>query len=250
MQKAEAKYGVPPEIILAIIGVETNYGKNKGKFPVLDSLATLSFDYEPRSKFFKSELEHFILLAKEENWDPNKIYGSYAGAMGYPQFISSSFRHYAVDFTDDGHRDLLNNPEDAIGSVANYFHRHGWEKNKPIAITAKAENSKFKKLDKIKDLKPKFRIKVLEKYGLKVSDDDKETVKKLDNQKNTLVSVVELTHQKDKSNPENPNSEYWFGLKNFYVITRYNLSNNYAMAVYQLSKKIKEKHDAKLSELG
>ena len=126
LNKAQQKYGVPPEIILAIIGVETNYGKNKGSFPVLDSLATLSFDYEPRSRFFKSELEQFILLAKEENWDPRSIKGSYAGAMGYPQFISSSFRNYAVDFTNDGHRDLLNNPEDAIGSVANYFHRHGW----------------------------------------------------------------------------------------------------------------------------
>ena len=179
-------------------------------------------------------------------WSQYKIYGSYAGAMGYPQFISSSFRHYAVDFTNDGHRDLLNNPQDAIGSVANYFYKHGWEKNKPVTLATNITNTKFKALKNIKDLKPKFQIKTLEKHGVKVSNANEEIINKLDNNKNTIVSLIELTDKKDKKDSSNPNSEYWIGFKNFYVITRYNLSHNYAMAVYQLSQKIKQKHDEAL----
>src|SRR5690606_10349988 len=109
LTKASQEFKVPPEVIVSIIGVETFYGKNKGKYPVFDCLATLAFDYKPRAKFFKSELEQFLLYAKEEKKDPKEFYGSYAGAMGYPQFISSSIRHYAIDFTKDGHRDLHNN---------------------------------------------------------------------------------------------------------------------------------------------
>jgi len=243
LKKAEQKYGVPPEVIVAIIGVETNYGKNKGKFPVLDSLATLSFNYPPRARFFKSELEQFLLLTKEENWEPTKIYGSYAGALGYPQFISSSLRHYAVDFNNDGHRDILNNPEDAIGSVANYFYKHGWQKGFPITIQANKDSNKFRNLMYIKSLKPKFKISTLENFGVKVSNKEKDVISNLKNKKETLVSLVELTHQKDKDDSTNPNAEYWLGLNNFYVITRYNLSNNYAMAVYQLSNKLRQKYN-------
>ena len=123
---AERRFGVPPEIIVAIIGVETFYGKYEGKFPVLDSLVTLGFDYPPRQKFFRSELEHFLLLVKEEDLNPISIKGSYAGAMGKSQFISSSYREFAIDFDENGKRDLWESNEDVIGSVANYFIRHGW----------------------------------------------------------------------------------------------------------------------------
>ena len=118
LERAEEVYGVPPEIVTAIIGVETFYGRHKGKHRVIDSLATLGFDYPPRSKFFLSELEQFLLLAREEQLDPLEIKGSYAGAMGKAQFISSSYRHYAIDFDNDGKRDIWDNTVDAIGSVA------------------------------------------------------------------------------------------------------------------------------------
>ncbi|MEO0369611.1 MAG: lytic murein transglycosylase B, partial [Pseudomonadota bacterium] len=128
LQRAEAELGVPAEMIVAIIGVETFYGTYKGKYSVLDALFTLGFHYPPRAKFFRSELQQYMLLSREENFDPLELKGSYAGAMGLGQFISSSYRHYAIDFDGDGVRDLLNNPVDAIGSVANYFKKHGWKK--------------------------------------------------------------------------------------------------------------------------
>ena len=124
--RAQAVYGVPPEYIVAIIGVETRWGRIMGKYRVLDALATLGFDYPPRSKFFRKELTQLLLLAREEGKDPASLLGSYAGAMGYGQFIPSSFRAYAVDFDDDGVRDIWTNTTDAIGSVANYFAKHGW----------------------------------------------------------------------------------------------------------------------------
>ncbi|MGK0298407.1 MAG: membrane-bound lytic murein transglycosylase B, partial [Gammaproteobacteria bacterium] len=126
LDAAEDKFGVPPEIIAAIIGVETRYGSNKGSYNVVDSLVTLGFRYPKRASFFRSELEHFLLLAREQGIDPNIIKGSYAGAMGIPQFISSSYRTYAIDFDNDGKIDIWENVADAIGSVANYFKMHGW----------------------------------------------------------------------------------------------------------------------------
>ena len=134
LQQAEQQTGVPARIIVAILGVETLYNTYKGRHDVLESLATLSFDYPKRSKFFRSELEQFLLLAREEKVDPLSLKGSYAGAMGGPQFISSSYRRYAVDFDKDGKRDIWNNPADMIGSVANYFKVHGWEAGQPITF--------------------------------------------------------------------------------------------------------------------
>lgn len=139
LKQAQEQYGIPPEIIVAIIGAETFYGKNCGNYRVLDSLTTLAFDYPPRSTFFLSELEHYFLLAREEGWDVTALKGSYAGAMGKGQFMPSSYRKFAVDFTGSGKRDLLNSNADAIGSVANYFKVHGWEPNQIVVLPAKIQ---------------------------------------------------------------------------------------------------------------
>lgn len=134
LERAEARYGVPAELITAIIGIETFYGRHTGNDRVLDALVTLGFGYPPRADFFREELRHFLLLAQEQGFDPREPKGSYAGAMGYGQFIASSYRHYAVDFDDDGTADLFTNPVDAIGSVANYFHEHDWQRGVPVVM--------------------------------------------------------------------------------------------------------------------
>lgn len=219
---AEREYGVPPEIVVAIIGVETFYGRYKGKYPVLDSLVTLGFDYPPRQKFFRSELEHFLLLAQEENLNPVEIKGSYAGAMGKSQFISSSYRHYAVDFDQNGTRDLWASNEDAIGSVANYFKTHGWKEGGIITVPAKVEGKRYKQLLE-KGLKPVASVSELLQYNVTA-------VHNADSQQ--AVALLEFK--------KNNSDEYWLGFDNFYVITRYNHSHMYAMAVYQLSQQIKK----------
>ena len=215
LQRAEKEYGVPAEIITAIIGVETYYGRMSGKTQVFDSLVTLGFDYPPRSRFFLSELEQFLLLTREEDVDVKDVRGSYAGAMGMPQFISSSYRHYAVDFDGDGKRDLWNNTADVIGSVANYFKVHGWKTGGQVVIPARINGSIEETRNK---LKPHTRIADLAAEGVipdaAVDDEEKAT-------------VITLKGKKGK--------EYWLGLDNFYVITRYNHSSLYSMAVYQLS---------------
>ena len=215
LQRAEKEFGVPPEIITAIIGVETYYGRLSGKTQVFDSLVTLGFDYPPRARFFRSELEQFLLLTREENVDVRAIRGSYAGAMGMPQFISSSYRHYAIDFDGDGKRDLWNSTADAIGSVANYFKVHGWKPGEQVVIRAHLDGQVEETRNK---LKPHTRVSDLVKGGLKPET-------KLDGKRK--ATVVTLNGDNGK--------EYWLGLDNFYVITRYNHSALYAMAVYQLS---------------
>ncbi len=219
---AEKKYGVPPEIIVAIIGVETFYGRYKGKYPVLDSLVTLGFDYPPRQKFFRSELEHFLLLTQEEDLDPLAIKGSYAGAMGKSQFISSSYRHYAVDFDEDGIRDLWDSNEDVIGSVANYFKRHGWKMGEIITVPAQVQGKRYTALLE-KGLKPVASVSELPQYDV-VAEHNADA--------NQAVALLEFKN--------NNSDEYWLGFNNFYAITRYNHSHMYAMAVYQLSQQIKE----------
>lgn len=225
LSRAYKTYGVPPEIIIAIIGVESFYGKHKGRYSVLESLSTLAFNYPKRSRFFKSELEQFLLLAREEKMDPLKIKGSYAGAMGKPQFISSSFRSYAVDFDGDGKRDLWDNTDDVIGSVANYFARHKWRKDQPVTTKASVNGKSYKSLVK-KGIKPHTRLEAMLKKGISIEDDFPT------NQKAALIEL-ELKN----------GVEHWVGMDNFYVITRYNHSQLYAMAVYQLSQAIKEKRN-------
>jgi membrane-bound lytic murein transglycosylase B len=219
LAQAEQQYGVPKEIITAIIGVETKYGRITGHHPVFESVATLAFDYPPRSKFFKSELTEFLLFAMEEKMDPLSLKGSYAGAMGMAQFISSSYRRYSVDFDGDGKRDLWNSTADAIGSVANYFSVHKWVKGEAIAEPVKPKGNAYKKLLR-KSLKPVVKQTQLKKHGIESALKSKGD-----------VSVLSLQGKKGE--------EVWVGHHNFYVITRYNHSPLYAMAVFQLSQAIK-----------
>ncbi|RXS44114.1 lytic murein transglycosylase B [Idiomarina sp. 29L] len=222
LEKAEQEYGVPAQIIVAIIGVETFYGNYMGKYSILDSLYTLGFHYPPRAKFFRSELSEFFQLASEEDWDINSAKGSYAGAMGYGQFISSSYRHYAVDFDGDGERNLLTNPVDAIGSVANYFAKHNWQAGQPIAQPLNHSENWSKVLSD--GMKPNTTRKALKKQGFDLPNNETVTP-------DTKVRVFEFE-------TENA-AEYWLGYNNFYVITRYNHSPLYAMAVYQFSEQLK-----------
>lgn len=220
LDKASRHFGVDKRAIVAIIGVETRYGNNTGRYRVLDALATLAFDYPPRSKFFRSELEQFLLLAQEEDVDPRDALGSYAGAMGYGQFIPSSYRRYAVDFDENGKRDLWNSTYDIIGSVANYLHVHGWEPGQPVAVPATVSGDAYPSLI-TRDYKPKVTVAEMRKQGVTPQRPV------ADNQRGTLIEL------EGKEGPE-----YWIVFKNFYVITRYNRSPLYAMAVNQLGEEI------------
>lgn len=224
LAKAEKEYGVPPEIILAILGVETRFGQNTGGFSVLNALSTLSFDYPRRSAFFTSELKQFLLLAREEGVDPSTLMGSYAGAMGTPQFMPSSYRNYAVDFSGNGKRDIWKNNTDVIGSVANYFKAHGWKASEPVIFQANITGNAYKDI-KVNQLNPFISINQLKEKGVT-------TREKINLDPNQLATLIELQAKDGK--------EYWIGLNNFYVIMRYNPRVMYAMAVFELSQKIKE----------
>ena len=224
LNRAGSKFGIPIEIIVAVIGVETNYGRNKGSFRVMDALSTLAFDYPPRARFFRSELRELLLLAREENKDPLELIGSYAGAMGYGQFIPSSFRAYAIDFDGDGTRDIWSSQTDAIGSVANYFSRHGWDGESPIAVPVTVTDERADQLAN-QGLKPKRSIAELRKAGMEhVSLPDQ-----------TLGALFRLEGR--------DGWEYWLGLHDFYVVTRYNHSHMYALAVVQLSEAVRSRWD-------
>ena len=220
LQKASERFGVDPEVIVAIMGVETRYGEITGGYRVLDALFTLGFHYPPRAGFFRKELEHLLLLAREEAVSPTEIKGSYAGAMGQGQFIPSSYRAYAVDFDGDGHRSLWETP-DAIGSVANYLSEHGWVKGERVAVRAEAAPNAKPIPDA--SLKPEHTVGELARRGF-------EPVEAVDaGDPATLIAL------------EQPDStEYWLGFHNFYVISRYNRSALYSMAVHQLSRAILE----------
>ena len=224
--KARNVFGVPPVIIAAVIGVETMYGQRQGRYRVLDSLSTLAFDYPPRAAFFRQQLRQFLLMTREEHRSPEDVLGSYAGAMGYGQFTPSSFRAYAVDFDGDGIRDIWKDKADAIGSVANYLARHGWQPGEPVAVQT---NEPLIKDGVFSDsINPSRTLAELKIDGV-VTD-----LKLKDNE-----MVAPLLFQ-GKSGVE-----YWLGLHNFYVITRYNHSKLYAMAVFQLSEKLKGSGDLK-----
>ncbi|NIN36444.1 MAG: lytic murein transglycosylase B [Gammaproteobacteria bacterium] len=226
LARAEETYGVPAHIIVAIIGVETRYGNYTGRDRVMDALSTLAFHYPKRSKFFRGELEQYLLLTREQNLDPLSIKGSYAGAMGMPQFIPSSYRNYAVDFDRDGKADIWNNPVDVIGSVASYFNRHGWQPGKQIAIPASVQGDKYRQLIR-DDLKPDVDTAVINDYGIngefKIKDEPQ-------------LKVLSLETGEDTE-------EIWLCFQNFYVITRYNHSALYAMAVFQLSEMIADEYN-------
>lgn len=220
LKRAEQQYGVPAEIIVAIIGVETYYGRITGSYRVIDALTTLAFDYPKRSPFFTRELKQYLLLTREQERDPLVLKGSYAGAMGYGQFMPSSYRAYAVDFDGDGKTNIWENPVDAIGSVANYFKRHGWSAGEevvvPAVLTQNVPDTVFND-----GLKPKKTLADYAAIG--------------------LTSAVKLPQTMDATAirfDKEKGYGYWLGLPNFYVITRYNHSAMYVMCVYQLSQNI------------
>ena len=227
LERAEITYGVPPEIIVAIIGVETRYGRVTGNFGVVDALSTLAFDYPPRAKFFRGQLTQHFLLSREEGKDPLSMKGSYAGAMGYGQFIPSSYRSYAVDFDGDGVRDIWSNKIDAIGSVANYFAQNGWSGRRDVVerVSVAAETEELKSLAN-GALKPTRTVGEWRDLGVLVSAE----------QPASRVATL-MRMQQPRS------AEYWLGFEDFYAITRYNHSRLYAMAVYQLSQAIVERRE-------
>jgi membrane-bound lytic murein transglycosylase B len=220
--RAEQRYGVPAEIIVAIIGVETFYGRNTGRHKVLEALSTLAFAYPKRADFFRKELENYLLLTREEGIDPLALQGSYAGAMGLGQFMPSSYRAYAIDFNGDGYRDLWSNPEDAIGSVANYLSEHRWQRNELITVPAHVSGDHYTALITAKSEKPAHTIRTLQQRGVS-------SQRTLNEQQKAILLQLEGSD----------GLEYWLGFYNFYVITRYNRSPLYAMAVYQLSQDIR-----------
>lgn len=222
-------YGVAPEIMVAIIGVETFYGRLQGSYRVMDALSTLAFKYPKRSKFFRGELKHFLIMSREQHFEPLSRKGSYAGAMGMGQFIPSSFQSYAVDFDGDGEKDIWHNKADAIGSVANYFKRHGWKKDQPVADKmqlSKANTINYDARCK-RSCKPKLKVADFKQQGLlgntSVADD--------------APAILLILRQKT-------GRDYWLGYTNFYVISRYNHSTLYSMAVYQLSQAIKQAYES------
>ncbi len=215
LNRAWQVYGVPPEIIVGIIGVETRWGRVMGKTRILDALATLSFNYPRRAEYFSGELETFLLMARDEQDDPFNLKGSFAGAMGYGQFMPSSYKQYAVDFSGDGHINLWD-PVDAIGSVANYFKAHGWVKGDQVAVMANGQAPGLPN-----GFKTKYSISQLAAAGLTPQQP-------LGNHQQASLLRLDV----------GTGYQYWYGLPNFYTITRYNHSTHYAMAVWQLGQAV------------
>jgi membrane-bound lytic murein transglycosylase B len=225
LARAEREYGVPAEIVVATIGVETVYGSYTGSHRVLDALATLAFEFPRRAEFFRGELEQFLLLVRDGVLDPLRMRGSYAGAMGVPQFLPSSFRNYAVDFDGDGHIRLWDGMADSIGSVANYYRSFGWRSGRPVAVRARVTGDGYAALA-AQGIEPRFDAQALAQAGVSPLEDI------------GADAAAMLVLEGESGN------EYWLGLDNFYVITRYNRSVNYAMAVFHLAREIRAAHDA------
>lgn len=223
LTQAQEAFGVPAEIIVAILGVETHYGAHLGRYRAIDVLTTLGFAYPPRAEFFRRELEQFLLLAQEEGLDAAGVLGSYAGALGKPQFIPSSYRAYAVDFDRDGRRDLWRSNADIVGSVAHYLRRHGWQPGQPIA----------------------FRVQLPEGLPADIPVSEKQPTKPVVAAGRLRAAGVSWPLSLADEAPvdlirlDGEPQEHWLGLNNFYAITRYNHSNLYAMAVYQLADAIR-----------
>lgn len=232
LERAQRQYGVPPEIIVGLIGVETIFGKHTGKFRVMDTLTTLAFDYpdtpnrEARMQFFRKELENMLLLARDAGVDPLLFKGSYAGAIGWSQFMPGSIRQYAVDFDGDGRINLTDSPVDAIGSVANYLAQHGWKQQLPVAFPATllAESSHPLLAEALgRGLRATYSRQDLKDVLSTASTEAPE---------NILYGVIDLQNGEDAP-------EYWLGTDNFYAITQYNRSYFYAMSVFELGRIIK-----------
>lgn len=223
LRQAEEKYGVPAQIIVSIIGVETRYGKMQGGFRVLDALATMAFEYPRRAEFFRSEFLEFLRLAQEEKRPPASFKGSYAGAMGIPQFMPSSFRKWAVDGNGDGQRDIWQTPHDAIFSVAHYLKEHGWQRGAPVAFAVSLAPDMQAESFLAHRFELKYRFKDWQKFGVQSAPNL---------QPEDLALLFALDFGDDVP-------RYYLGAQNFYTITRYNRSIHYAMTVYELGEAIK-----------
>ncbi|OGI49712.1 MAG: lytic murein transglycosylase B [Candidatus Muproteobacteria bacterium RIFCSPHIGHO2_12_FULL_60_33] len=223
ISRAQERYGVLPEIIVAIIGVETRYGRNPGNHSILDALTTLTLEYPSRAAFFREELAEFLLLTRETDIDPCRVKGSYAGAMGLPQFMPSNYRRLAVDFDGDGKRNLLDNPVDAIGSVAHYLHNNGWETGAPVIEAARLEGTLYFWVEKL-GLKPALSVRQLAGYGV------------FPRRRENPERRAALISLEGEDGPV-----YRLGYNNFYAITRYNLNKRYAMAVVELGELIRQR---------
>lgn len=224
LKKAEDIYGVPASIIVATIGIETKYGQRTGEWRVIDALTNIGFSDSTRAPFFRKELEEFLLMTREQHLDPLKVLGSYAGAIGQPQFMPSSYRYYAVNFSKSGKIDLMHNEIDIIGSIANYYQKKGWTRNEPIATQALMLGDRYNYLQRKDKINQPLTIAELTRYGI--------VPKQKNIQDGMKVKVIELQNHYSK--------EYWLGFHNFDVIKRYNSSDLYAMAVYQLSNYISD----------
>lgn len=220
LESVSSRTGVPPEIIVGILGVETFYGKITGRYRVIDALATLAFEYPPRSRFFTGELEQFLLLSREQEIDPLAATGSYAGAMGGPQFISSSYRAYAVDGSGDGRVDLWTDWADIMASVANYFDAHGWQQGGKIVTEIGGPVPDELLSDGLVLDRSATQVRP---YGVEAEDGE-----------NVMVFALET-----ETGPR-----FWVGYKNFFVITRYNRNNMYAMAVHELGRAVRAQVEA------
>jgi membrane-bound lytic murein transglycosylase B len=232
LARAEAQYGVPAEIIVGILGIETVYGKNTGQFRVMDVITTLAFAYPntpkkaERSAFFLKQLEHTLLLARESNLDPFSLLGSYAGAIGWPQFMPGSIRQFAVDFDGDGKIDLRNSPVDAIGSIAHYLQQHGWRKNEPLVFPVSVWDTSNNALWQSfinQGLSAQNKLSDLQAAGISTP---------IEPPADLLYGLIDL-----QNGPEP--AEYWLGTNNFFVITQYNRSYFYAMSVIELGRVVK-----------
>lgn len=224
---AQKLYGVDPAIIVAILGIETHYGRVQGAFPVINALATLGFNYPSRCKYFRDELEQYLLLTRDTPLDPLTVKGSYDGGMGAPQFMPTSYRQYAVDVSHKGYADLMNNADDIIFSIANYFKEHGWQPGQPVAVEARVVGDKYQTL-LVKQKSAPLTLAQLENYGIYPASSSP-----LFN-KDTQASLLSLEGEHGP--------EFWLVFHNFDVITKYNASSRYAMAAYQLSNWIKTLH--------
>jgi membrane-bound lytic murein transglycosylase B len=230
LARAQAQYGVPPEIVVAIIGVETFYGRNVGSHRVIDALATLAFDYPRRATFFRGELREFLLFARDQRISPLVPKGSFAGAMGVPQFMPGSVRRYAVDFDGDGRVDLWRSDADAIGSVANYLARHDWMSGQPVLLPAVIDDARrdavLARLDG----------GISERRPLAAWSADGVTAQRVPaDLAPDPVGVLLL----EESALGDGSASYWIALPNFYVITRYNKSRLYAAAVWSLAEAVR-----------
>jgi len=225
--RAQNEYGVASEIIVAILGVETQYGRHQGRYRVIDALTTLTLNYAPRREFFRRELEEYLLLTRALQIDPLQIKGSYAGAIGAAQFIPSSYRQYAVDFDGDHKPDLIRSTADAIGSVANFLKRHGWRPNEPVSDNVQLEGTLYVWIEKL-GIKPMLSLRHLISYGI------------LPQNRNNTETRASLVVLEGETGPL-----YRLGYNNFYVITRYNRSRRYAMAVYELGEQIRKRREDK-----